>query len=203
MVVRGEAGGKVGEGEGRAKRGRYASQMLFAGQRVAMNSPVLNSPTLFISSFLNSAPGLSGNHPEAGIQRATQYHCRHPQVARRGLRGRVYFQRAAAPRRFCIYVNVRVCTMLKDTPARADHSQHRAGRGVDRLSRQDCAHLCYRLRNSVVRSPSSLHSIRSRYQSLILAGKRCATNPGTAGHPCAKIWFGQPCQTKKIRLTCV
>lgn len=93
-----------------------------------MNSPVLNSPT-FISSFLNSAPGLSGNHPEAGIQRATQYHCRHPQVVRRGLRGRVYFQRAAAPRRFCIYVHVRVCTMLKDTPARAGHSQIQSRKG--------------------------------------------------------------------------
>lgn len=41
-VVRGEAGGKVGEGEGREGETWalcYASQMLFAGQRLAMNLP--------------------------------------------------------------------------------------------------------------------------------------------------------------------
>lgn len=46
--------GRLGRGgQGRAKRGRYASQMLFAGQRVAMNSPVLIPPHIhFIFSEL-------------------------------------------------------------------------------------------------------------------------------------------------------
>lgn len=70
---------------------------------------------------LNSLPRLAGLAPRA--DRGVMQSHREARVARGAPGGRVYFLRRVR----LVVVHVRVCTKLKDTPARASHS-YRKGR---------------------------------------------------------------------------